>query len=83
MNLNYSETNFTKVEDVVIPDSFYTRVKTNNKIIDDLFSGGLIPGTTFSLFSKQGYGKCQGPNEKIKIYANKKVINKIKEFLAI
>jgi predicted ATP-dependent serine protease len=57
LNLNYSETNFTKVEDVIIPDNYYTRVKTNNKIIDDLFSGGLIPGTTFSLFSKQGYGK--------------------------
>ena len=59
MRLNYAETNFTKVEDVIIPEGYYTRLKTNNKIIDDLFSEGLMPGTTFTLFSRQGQGKSQ------------------------
>jgi predicted ATP-dependent serine protease len=57
MNLDYKETEFTKLNDIKIPESFYKRLKTGNAIIDNFFSGGLTPGSSFTFTGNMGSGK--------------------------
>lgn len=57
MNLDYQETPFTNINDIVIPPSFFKRIKTQNQTIDNFFTGGLVPGMSFTITGAQGIGK--------------------------
>jgi predicted ATP-dependent serine protease len=57
MDLNYTEVEFTKIKDVEIPQEFYNRLTTNIQHLDDIFGGGIFPGSTITLISDPGIGK--------------------------
>lgn len=57
MDLSLETTHFTKAADIVIPDIFYKRIKTNFHELDFGFGGGLLPGSSITLTAKAGAGK--------------------------
>lgn len=60
MDLGLKKTDFVRIGDVDIPDSFYNRIKTDNDIVNEMFGGdnpGILPGSTLTLIAKQGAGK--------------------------
>jgi predicted ATP-dependent serine protease len=57
MKLNITSTQFTAVKDIVIPDIYNHRVKSGIIEVDDMFGGGILPGSTITLSSKAGVGK--------------------------
>ena len=57
MDLNLNTNTFVSVKDVVIPDLYYQRLKTNVKGIDCAFGGGFLPGSIFTLTGSPGAGK--------------------------
>jgi predicted ATP-dependent serine protease len=57
MDLNYTEVEFTRIKDVEIPQEFYNRLTTNVQHLDDIFGGGIFPGSTATLISDPGVGK--------------------------
>lgn len=57
MNLNYQQIEFTRIKDVEIPKEFYNRLVTGNQNLDDIFGGGILPGSTTTLISDPGVGK--------------------------
>lgn len=57
MKLNLQSTSFTTVKDIVIPDIYNRRVKSGILEVDDMFGGGVLPGSTITLSSKAGVGK--------------------------
>jgi predicted ATP-dependent serine protease len=50
---------FIRVEDVIIPDSFYQRYKTGIETLDFFFGEGILPGSSMTLTAKAGTGKTQ------------------------
>lgn len=48
---------FTKVSNIVIPDIFYRRMKTNIDEVDSIFGEGILPGATITLCGVAGTGK--------------------------
>ena len=81
MKINLQSTSFTAVKDVMIPEIYNRRVKSNIPEIDDMFGGGMLPGSVTTISSKAGVGKCQGPNEILRVYADSSKIEKIKLFI--
>ena len=81
MKINLESTSFTAVKDVMIPEIYNRRVKSNIPEIDDMFGGGMLPGSVTTISSKAGVGKCQGPSEVLRVYADSKEINKIRQFI--
>ena len=82
MKLNHIvSTSFTAVKDVQIPEIYFRRVRSNIPEIDEMFGGGILPGSCTTLSSKAGVGKCQGPNEILRVYADSSKIEKIKSFI--
>ena len=57
MKINLVSTNFTTVKDVQIPDTYFNRVKSGIPEIDDMFGGGMLPGSVTTISSKAGVGK--------------------------
>lgn len=57
MNLTIDKTAFTKVNQVIVPEVFYRRIKTGYPDLDDGFGGGLLPGSSITLTAKAGCGK--------------------------
>lgn len=57
MDLGYDKKTFTKISDVKIPEIFYNRFKTGIDALDEIFGGGLLPGSTITLKAKAGVGK--------------------------
>jgi len=57
MNLNYKEVGFTRIKDVEIPSEFYNRLMTGVDSLDNIFGGGIFPGSTATLISDPGVGK--------------------------
>lgn len=58
MQLNLeTNTTFTKVSEIIIPDIFYRRLKTGVADLDDLFGNGLLPGSSFTVTARAGCGK--------------------------
>ena len=57
MNLQLDKTKFVKVSDVVIPEVFFRRMKTNIQEVDALFGDGILPGSSVTLTARAGLGK--------------------------
>jgi predicted ATP-dependent serine protease len=57
MNLNHAVVDFVKVSEVVIPDAFFNRIKTEVDEIDAIFGDGILPGMTATIMAKPGVGK--------------------------
>ena len=57
MQLNITSTGFTAVKDIVIPNIYNRRVKSSIPEVDEMFGGGILPGSTITLSSKAGVGK--------------------------
>ena len=57
MNLGITQTAFTAVKDIVIPDIFYNRLKSGVQDFDKLFGEGLLPGAAITLTAQAGCGK--------------------------
>jgi predicted ATP-dependent serine protease len=57
VNLGYDKKTFTKISDVKIPEIFYNRFKTGIDALDEIFGGGLLPGSTITLKARPGVGK--------------------------
>ena len=57
MKLGIAQTEFTRVEDIVIPDIFYNRMKSGVQDFDKLFGNGLLPGSAITLTAQAGCGK--------------------------
>ncbi len=57
MNINTLETDFKRVKNIDIPESFRTRIPTGNDRIDSLFGGGLMVGSCVSITGTPGAGK--------------------------
>lgn len=57
MDLKLISTELTKVSDINIPSRFYNRMECGIKELDDLFGGGILPGSTFTLTATPGTGK--------------------------
>jgi predicted ATP-dependent serine protease len=58
MKLNHiASTSFTAVKDVQIPEIYFRRVRSNIPEIDEMFGGGILPGSCTTLSSKAGVGK--------------------------
>jgi predicted ATP-dependent serine protease len=81
MKINLHSTSFTAVKDIQIPDIYNNRIKSGIPEVDDMFGGGILPGSLTTISSKAGVGKCQGPNEILRIYADSSKIEKIKLFI--
>jgi DNA repair protein RadA/Sms len=50
---------FTKNTAITVPNSFFKRIKTGLKIVDDLFGGGLVGGQVLTVCGHRGAGKTQ------------------------
>jgi len=57
MKINLQSTSFTAVKDVQIPDIYNRRVKSGIPEVDDMFGGGMLPGSITTISSKAGVGK--------------------------
>ena len=57
MNLNLEKSKFQKVSDIMIPDIFNRRMKTNVATLDEIFGQGILPGSSFTVTAKAGCGK--------------------------
>ena len=57
MDLKLISTELTKVSNINIPSRFYNRMACGIKELDDLFGGGILPGSTFTLTATPGTGK--------------------------
>jgi len=57
MKINLQSTSFTAVKDVQIPDIYNRRVKSDIPEVDDMFGGGMLPGSVTTISSKAGVGK--------------------------
>jgi predicted ATP-dependent serine protease len=57
MKLNITATGFTPVKDIEIPDIYFRRVRSGIPEVDDMFGGGVLPGSTITISSKAGVGK--------------------------
>jgi len=57
MKLNITTTEFIAVKDITIPDIYNRRVKSSISEVDEMFGGGVLPGSTITLSSKAGVGK--------------------------
>lgn len=57
MKINLQSTSFTAVKDVQIPDIYNRRVKSGIPEVDDMFGGGILPGSITTISSKAGVGK--------------------------
>jgi predicted ATP-dependent serine protease len=57
MNLNIERTNFVRACDVAIPSTFFNRLTTGVKEIDEMFGEGIIPGSSFTVTGRAGSGK--------------------------
>jgi archaellum biogenesis ATPase FlaH len=57
MKLNIVSTGFTAVKDIEIPDIYNRRVRSGISEVDEMFGGGILPGSTITLSSKAGVGK--------------------------
>jgi|TARA_R110002110_G_scaffold148108_1_gene339104 predicted ATP-dependent serine protease len=57
MNLGFETVKFTKVSDVVIPDTFFNRLETPVEALNAIFGTGILQGSTITLKAKPGVGK--------------------------
>jgi predicted ATP-dependent serine protease len=57
MKINLQSTSFTAVKDIQIPDIYNRRVKSGIPEVDDMFGGGMLPGSITTISSKAGVGK--------------------------
>jgi predicted ATP-dependent serine protease len=57
MQLNITSTGFTAVKDIEIPDIYNRRIRSGISEVDEMFGGGILPGSTITLSSKAGVGK--------------------------
>lgn len=57
MKINLQSTSFTAVKDIEIPDIYNRRVKSGIPEVDDMFGGGMLPGSITTISSKAGVGK--------------------------
>jgi DNA repair protein RadA/Sms len=57
MNIDSVETNFRRVKDIKISDSFRCKLKTGNSRIDGIFGDGLLAGSCISITGTPGAGK--------------------------
>lgn len=78
---NSANKNFTRAQDVKIPDIYNRRYATGKADLDDIFGGSFMPNLTFTLAAAPGTGKCHDKNEVIRIHGSVVVIQKIKEFM--
>ena len=46
MNLGFETVKFTKVSDVVIPDTFFNRLETPVEALNAIFGTGILQGST-------------------------------------
>jgi len=57
MKINLHSTSFTAVKDIQIPDIYNNRIKSGIPEVDDMFGGGILPGSLTTISSKAGVGK--------------------------
>lgn len=57
MKINLQSTSFTAIKDIQIPDIYNRRVKSGIPEVDDMFGGGMLPGSVTTISSKAGVGK--------------------------
>jgi predicted ATP-dependent serine protease len=57
MKINLQSTSFTAVKDIEIPDIYNRRVKSGIPEVDEMFGGGILPGSVTTISSKAGVGK--------------------------
>ena len=57
MDLDLQATQLTKVSEIVIPEIFGRRMKTNVETIDGFFGEGILPGCSFTITAPAGCGK--------------------------
>ena len=57
MKLQIKTSTFTKVQDIVIPDIFYNRLKCGIQEFDSMFGTGLLPGSSLTFTGQAGSGK--------------------------
>lgn len=56
MKLQLQQTGFHRISNVVIPESFYNRMKTGDQL-DKLFGEGILPGMSMTMSGAAGLGK--------------------------
>ena len=57
MKINLQSTSFTAAKDIQIPNTYFNRVKSCIPEVDDMFGGGMLPGSVTTISSKAGVGK--------------------------
>jgi predicted ATP-dependent serine protease len=57
MNIKVGSTKFQNVDEIVIPDVYYRRLKCGNEKLDAAFGDGILPGSSITLAAKAGMGK--------------------------
>jgi predicted ATP-dependent serine protease len=58
INLGLKTEKLTRVQDILIPDVFFKRIKTNTETLDNAFGGeGFLPGMVFTVAGSPGAGK--------------------------
>jgi len=55
--ISSTQTPFTNVSDISIPDIFYKRLLTGVEEIDNMFGNGILPGCSFTVTAQAGCGK--------------------------
>ena len=62
---------FKRIGDVVIPDSFFNRLKTGIESLDFFFNQGILPGSSMTLTALPGTGKTQLCLQMLEALSNK------------
>ena len=58
MIINHTKTKLTKISDVIVPNSFFNRMKTGVKQLDTIYGGeGILPGSVSTIAAAPGSGK--------------------------
>ena len=57
MNIKVGSTKFQSINEVVIPEVYYRRLKCGNEKIDAAFGDGILPGSSITLTARAGMGK--------------------------
>ena len=58
MNLGFKQTELRPVNEIVVPDIFYRRMKTGIDMIDnELLQEGFLPGSSMTITAQAGCGK--------------------------
>jgi predicted ATP-dependent serine protease len=82
MIINHTKTKLTKISDVIVPNSFFNRMKTGVKQLDTIYGGeGILPGSVSTIAAAPGSGKCHAGDQEITIFGSDDLINRLNNFI--